>query len=542
MSVRQLFTIKVGGPDGRTFAVADTFLNEIFPNGTQVNRGVVLNDSQIVSIASSAQQMIIASGGALYLLNLQTNAFSTIPAANFTGPVSQVGYCDGFFIALIASSNRFYISGVEDATDWTSNGAALVSEFPDNLIAMLVDHRQIWFWSGTKAIVYFDSGGAQFPFDPVPSGFIEQGCAAKNLPARLDNTIFWLGSDDRGSGIVWKATGYTPSRISNHALEYAIQGYSRIDDAIGYSFQMQGHAFYQLYFPSAGKTWRYDVATNMWHEVGFWNVNFGFYEAHHSQVHTFNFGKHLVGDWSSNKIYDMEIPKWNNGIWDFATDDGNPIRRLRRAAHISDDQRYSMHHQIQIFLETGLGPIPPLPGSEQPTSFILADPTGALWSLGVNDTGILTTTGGAFGTAQTLFFTDSVSGTTSWQVEINTIGILNTISVPFQASYPTVLQMVSSSGTQRWTLYVNDIGLLITSPGGAVYRPPQLSIRWSNDSAHTWSTEQLVPCGMAGEFQARAMLRRLGRARDRVYEIAATDPIPWRFIAGYTEVASSGDR
>jgi hypothetical protein len=34
----------------------------------------------------------------------------------------------------------------------------------------------------------------------------------------------------------------------------------------------------------------------------------------------------------------------------------------------------------------------------------------------------------------------------------------------------------------------------------------------------------------------------LGRARDRVYEISMTDPIPWRIISGFLEVAGSGDR
>jgi hypothetical protein len=538
MSVRGIFTI-----NSRTFAVAQRVLSEVFSTFTQVPRGLVSNDSQIVSFAASAQQMIIASGGTMYLLDLTTNILSTIPASNFTGPVSQVGYSDGFFLALIANSNRFYVSGVLDATDWTSNGASLVSVFPDNLVSMLVDHRQIWFWSKTKAIAYYNSGAAQFPFDPVPSGFIEQGCAAKNSPARLDNTIFWLGSDDRGHAIVWRATGYTPSRVSNHAIEYAFQQYARIDDAIGYAFQDQGHSFYHLYFPSAGKSWRYDVATNMWHEVGFWNVKYGFFEAHHTQCHTFNFNKHLVGDWSSNKIYDMEIPRWNNGVWDFATDDGDWIRRVRRAAHISDEQKYATHHQVQIYLETGLGPIPPLPGTAAPTNIYLADTLGAIWDMQVRDTGVLETTSSLVpGTSQTLFFNDSDTGTTSWQVTVNTLGVLSTTSVPFSASYQKILKMVSDSGTTMWNLYVNSLGVLITSPGGAIYRDPMVALRWSNDAAHTWSNEIQIPAGKAGEFTKRVMARRLGRSRDRVYEISMNDPIPWRIIAGYAEIASSGDR
>jgi len=531
MSIRGLFTI-----NGRTFGAADNTLFEIFVNSTAASEGLIANDSLPVSMAASAQQLIIASGGALYLFNLATNALSTIPAANFTGPVSLVGYSDSFFIALIADSNRFYVSGPLDATDWTTNGAALVSVFPDNLVSMLVDHREIWLWSATKCVVYYDSGNI-FPFDVVPGGYIEQGCAAKFSPVKLDNTVFWLGSDDRGAAVVWRAQGYTPARVSNHAIEFAMQGYSRVDDAIGYSFQMEGHYFYQLDFPSAGKTWRYDTATNMWHEVGFWDVNFGFFRGHLSQFHTFNFGKHLVGGRESNKIYDMEIPKWNGSTWDFATDDGALIRRVRRAAHVSDDQHFVAHHQVQIFLETGLGPIPALPGSDLPTSIILIDSSNALWSMGINNIGILTTTGGATGTPQTLFFNDADTNTTSWRLGVNLIGAITLTSVPYNANYPTVLPMVSQNGTGRFVFYVNFTGIAITSPNGTVERAPQISISWSDDS-HTWSNEYILDCGKAGEFKARVMKRRLGRSRDRVYQIAMTDPVPWRIIAGYAEIGA----
>jgi hypothetical protein len=532
MPIRGIFTI-----NGRTFAVADNSFSEIFSNMTQTFYGNVSNDSRLVSMAASGQQLLLASAGFVYLFDLNTNTLTQVPQANFTGAVAQVGYSDGFFIALVSDSNRFYVSGLLDANDWTTNGASLVSVFPDNLTSMLVDHRELWFWSKTKAVVYYDSGNV-FPFDVVPGGYIEQGCVARFSPVKLDNTILWLGSDERGSGIVWRTNGYTPQRISNHAIEFAVQGYDRIDDAIGYSFQMQGHSFYHLYFPSADKSWRYDTATNMWHEVAFWDQTFAVFRAHKSQVHIFNFGKHLVGDWQSNKIYDMEIPKYNAGVWDFATDDGNLIRRVRRAAHISSEQKEFTHHQIQLFLETGLGPIPPLPGFEVPTSYILADNTGALWSMGVSDIGILTTTGGAFGLAKTLFLNDTDEGLTSWQVEVSPIGALTTTQVTFNALYPTFLAMVSASGNNRYTLHLNNIGLLITDPNGGVYRDPQISLSWSDDSAHTWSNEYILDAGQAGEYKARVMRRRLGRARDRVYQISMSDPVPWRIVAGYAEIGN----
>lgn len=426
MSVRGIFSI-----NGRTFAVAGANFTEIFSNGTSLVRAAVSNDSFPVSMASSAQQLLLASAGTAYVFDLMANTLTAIPGATFSGTVSLVGYSDGFFIALISNSSTFYISAPLDANDWVTNGSAIVSVFPDNIVSMIVDHREIWFFSASKTVVYYDSG-AIFPFDVVAGGFIEQGIAAKFSPVRLDNTIFWLGSDDRGAGVVWRAQGYTPARVSNHAIEFAFQGYTRIDDVVAFGYQDQGHTFYVMYFPAADKTWVYDSATNMWHERGFYSLAIAQFKAAHYQVHTFNFGKHLVGDWSSDSIYEMNIPVEDGaGAWKFATDNGNPIRRVRRTPHISNEQSRVFYHRLQVYLESGLGPTPPL------------------------------------------------------------------------------------------------------LDGAGKARDPQLLLRWSNDSGHTWSNEMVADVGKTGDFSKRAVFRRLGSARDRVFEISCSDPIPWRIVDAY---------
>ncbi|MFE1676613.1 hypothetical protein ACFMJE_18460, partial [Acinetobacter baumannii] len=66
--------------------------------------------------------------------------------------------------------------------------------------------------------------------------------------------------------IVYRAVGYTGKRISTHAIEYAIQSYSTITDAIAFTYQQEGHSFYVLTFPTADKTWVFDVSTELWHE------------------------------------------------------------------------------------------------------------------------------------------------------------------------------------------------------------------------------------------------------------------------------------
>lgn len=67
---------------------------------------------------------------------------------------------------------------------------------------------------------------------------------------------------------------------------------------------------------------------------------------------------------------------------------------------------------------------------------------------------------------------------------------------------------------------------------------PQVMLRWSNDGGFSWSNEHLVPIGMAGETKNRAILRRLGKFRDRVWEANFSDPVA-RDIIGATLFAEA---
>ena len=54
---------------------------------------------------------------------------------------------------------------------------------------------------------------------------------------------------------------------------------------------------------------------------------------------------------------------------------------------------------------------------------------------------------------------------------------------------------------------------------------PQAMLRWSSDGGSTWSNEHWSAIGKTGKYKNRIIWRRLGWARDRVYEVVVTDPI-----------------
>lgn len=524
--LRGEWQVQIPNSPQRAFAVSGSTLFEVFADGTFLARGNVVNNGKPASLASSNIQLMIASGGQGYCLNFASNLL-TGPIATIAG-VTQVGYSDGFFTAAIGGTAQFFVSAPLDGTSWDPAQTAIVSVFPDNIISAIVDHREILLFGQKQSQGYYDSGNT-FPYDVIPGGFCEQGSAATFGVTRADNTIFGIWKDERGAGVAFRLQGATPQRISTHAIEFAWQGYARMDDAEAYSFQLLGHTFVHWYFPAANKSWRYDVATGLWHEVAFWNGRS--FDAHRSRCHMMAFGKHLVGDPITGSIYQMDIPKADGlGGWNFVTDFGNPIRRVRRSPYVGSAGEYNYFKSLEIMADTGLAS---LPAQVAPTQMLLADANGVIWALTVNDDGTLSISV-SFGAPSTLILNDP-GNTTSWQIGVTIGGLLTTTAVLFKATNPVFAALVSSGvqlgGSINYQLQVTNAGALQTVAGGPVLRSPQMMLKWSKDGGHTWSNERFMDMGQIGQFGKRMIERRLPRVWGStaiIWEVSFSDMAPLR--------------
>lgn len=403
----------------RCFVVGGTQLIELASDGTQTVRATVASDDKPASIIASNIQLLIVSGGHAYCYRLADNSIVEV-TDQLAGVPVRADYSDGYFIVCFKDSNKFQMSGILDGTTWPGLQVNAVSVFPENITSIIVNHRELWVFGSGHTQPYQDTGTQEI-FDVIPGALIESGNAAAFAPCRLDNSVFWIDEDERGGRIAWRSQGYTPVRISTHAVEIDLSSYEDISGLVSYAYQEGGHLFWVLYIPGAPCSWVYDVAEGLWHKRASWEN--GAWRPHHSWNHVYAFGKHLVGDWESGNVYEISM--------DNLTDAGANIRRLRRTPTISDEMAWINHAELTVDFDTGLGPQPP--------------------------------------------FTN----------------------------------------------------------GDNAPRPPQAMLRWSDNRGKTWSNEHWVGCGFAGQYNTRAVWRRLGRSRYRVYELTVTDPIPWAIVDAY---------
>jgi hypothetical protein len=69
---------------------------------------------------------------------------------------------------------------------------------------------------------------------------------------------------------------------------------------------------------------------------------------------------------------------------------------------------------------------------------------------------------------------------------------------------------------------------------------PQAMLRWSNDGGSTWSNEHWVSIGKIGNYVNRALWRRLGWSRDRIFEVVVSDPVKTVIVSAELKM-SAGD-
>ncbi len=331
----------------RLFGVVGSTLVEITALGVVTARGTIASSYGKVSMADNGLQLMLVDGNKGYTLTLATNVFAEIVDVDFPAGAPVVDYQDGYFIVPKPNTSQFYISTLRDGSTWDALDFGDAEGSPDLLKRPIVNGRDVWLLGENSTEVFWDSGNPDFPFERIQGAFMEVGIAAIFSAAKMQGSVFWLGGSKEGFGIVFQSRGFQAVRISTHALEEEFLTYTTLDDAEGFCYQQEGHWFYQLTFPTASRTWVYDMTTSMWHERAYRDPTSGDLGRHRATGHAFFNGRNLVMDYANDRIYELSPTTY--------TDNGDAILRIRTAPHIGDRRQRLAFRRLDLDLETGVG-------------------------------------------------------------------------------------------------------------------------------------------------------------------------------------------
>ena len=116
------------------------------------------------------------------------------------------------------------------------------------------------------------------------------------------------------------------------------------------------------------------------------------------------------------------------------------------------------------------------------------------------------------------------------------------LQIQFQPGVGLSGVLVSSTSPASAVAGYATAGLAIAGTGqiATLAVNPKAMLRWSNDGGSTYSNEHWTSIGLQGKYKNRAIWRRLGTARDRIYEVVVTDPVKAVIVSANLK-ASLGD-
>lgn len=406
--VRGLHTL----PGGNTMLAVsgNTVYSVVSSTFTVTAVGTLATSAGQVSISDNGVSAYLVDGPSRYSYTISSGVFAQIAVTDgaFTGG-NKVDIIDNFLVYNNPGTQQYGCTNVSSTVSGGTNFASADSA-PDNLMSLIVCNRELWLVSEKHTEIWQDAGLFPVPFQRLAGASTQHGTPAPFSVARLGESFAMLSQDTRGNGVVVMMRGYQPMRISTHAVETAIAGYSTISDAIAYTYQQGGHEFYVLTFPTADVTWCFDLATNMWHKRAYRDAN-NVLHRHRSNCCALFQGQIIVGDFQNGNLYALSQSTY--------TDNGVTMPAIRRAPHLTSDLKRQFFHDLQIQFQPGVG------------------------------------SGGA---------------------------------TPVAAN-------------------------------------PQAILEWSDDGGFTWSNQHYASIGQQGKYKNRAIWRRLGQARDRIFQVTVTDPV-----------------
>jgi hypothetical protein len=356
--------------NGEVYAVGGTKLYSISSSWVATQIGALNTSEGVVSMADNGTHLVLVDGTDGYVWNMSTDAFAEISDPDFK-PADHVAYIDGFFIFNESGTQRFFFSDL-NSTDLDALDIGSATGSPDILVGLVAHNQSLVLFGAQSFEVFYNSGDANETFQRIQGAVGGVGCSAPHSIQSLQESVYWLGGDKTGSGIVYRSQGYQAVRISTPAIESVIRSIPVEDlaDARAWTYQQGGHVFYCLNLPGVDSTYVYDASSGFWHErayTGLHNL-----ERHRADCHAVAYGLNIVGDYENGKIYALDP--------DTYTDAGNAISRIRTAPHISEGMKLLRHNAFQLDMETGVG----LDGTGQGTSptvvMLWSDDGGHTWS------------------------------------------------------------------------------------------------------------------------------------------------------------------
>lgn len=243
------------------YAVSGARLWSITSAGVATELGAVDDAVNTTLFENDNGHIGVATAGNYYQYDPSGPTMSSAITMNALTSVQQVAYLDGYGILADTATDRFQLTDLNDADALTSTFFSSADALPDGLVAVVAYQSFVWLFGEFSTEVWRNVGNSDFPFQRMSGAVIERGCFAPKSVATDEEGVYFVGSDK----VVYQIQGTQAVRISTHAVERILEGYTQGANIVGLTWTESGHKFYGIWFEDR-PAWVYDVSMQAWHE------------------------------------------------------------------------------------------------------------------------------------------------------------------------------------------------------------------------------------------------------------------------------------
>lgn len=230
--------------------------------------------------------------------------------------------------------------------DEAPNGFYINADYStDNITAMISVNSYLFVFGKKSCQMYTYSGDSTYPFNTTTANASKIGILSPDSLAAINDTIFWIGANTEGQFGIFNATQCSNvTRISNNNIERVISKMKKPEDATGFTWTENGHAFYAITFNTDDITLVYDMSTGLWHNRVSTDPNL-------NEDHKWRYSYSVLFD---NKLifgcdYNLVVQKTDK----FTEHDDNRIIRLRRGGCTIDGYSPFIIDNISFIVNNG---------------------------------------------------------------------------------------------------------------------------------------------------------------------------------------------
>lgn len=267
-----------------------------------------------VSMANNGQFLVVVIPGvSAFVFDNIANTLLQITDTDFRVSDTVV-FKDGFFVFSSSDGAVFFNSALNDPFTYDALDFGTAEINPDLIVAVHVNHNEL-FVCGQETIELFQNvGGAGFPFQRIPGANIQKGVHAKHTIVEFDNTFVFAGGGRNEKTAIWKVSGSSSAiKISTDAIDNQIQKFNEqeIKESFALTWAERGQFLASFTFESTripSKTFVYNATASALSGESIWFEQQSGVTDNRFRVQSIvrAYGKLLVGDQATGIIGELD--------------------------------------------------------------------------------------------------------------------------------------------------------------------------------------------------------------------------------------------